>query len=240
MFYKSALHRAVVLSLAVSHLTSSQLLRPRSRVLSDQGHTECRQGPTAEGVPGKDDPTRCESGTSASPYPRHQSVPVHRLLGCTGDPHTACQNMADSPPECGVLVLISFSHEGRGGRLSNRRQMSLAGCKLGQGGPCQRHRGGSQVNKEAISYGHITEMLGRLHLNDRRELGKLRGRGKPQPRIITPPSLRVGRVSHGLKTRAPSSACGPQARPESQGGKGDRTVGERGQSVRKTKVLGTR
>lgn len=69
----------------------------------------------------------------------------------------------------------------------NCRQMSLTDCKLGQGGPFQRHEGGSQESKEAISSGHITEMLGRLHLNDCKEPGKLQATGKPQPRIITPP-----------------------------------------------------
>lgn len=34
---------------------------------------------------------------------------------------------------------------------------------------------------EAISYGHITEGLGRLHLNDCKELGNLQATGKPQP-----------------------------------------------------------
>ena len=93
--------------------------------------------------------------------------------------------MTDSPSqECQVLVLISFfREETRGKRLNNRRQMSHADCKLGQGGPFQRHRG-SQENKAAISYGHITEGLGRLRLNDCKELGKLQATGKPQPRII--------------------------------------------------------
>lgn len=128
------------------------------------------------------------------------------------------KNMTDSPSqECQVLVLISFSREeSRGKRLNNRRQMSHADCKLGQGGPFQRHRG-SQENKEAISYGHITEGLGRLHLNDCKELGKLQATGKPQPRIITPSQSQSGEISHGLRTRAPSSACGSQARPENQG-----------------------
>lgn len=51
----------VILSVAadtVSHLTSSQILWPRSRLLSDEGHRECRKCPMAERVPGKDDPTQ--------------------------------------------------------------------------------------------------------------------------------------------------------------------------------------
>lgn len=46
------------------------------------------------------------------PVPVH--APVHRLLVCTGDPHTACRSMIDPPPECGVPVLINFSHGGEG------------------------------------------------------------------------------------------------------------------------------
>lgn len=34
---------------------------------------------------------------------------IHAWLGCTGDPHRVCL----PPQERGVLVLISFSHEGR-------------------------------------------------------------------------------------------------------------------------------
>lgn len=55
------------------------------------------------------------------------------------------KHMTDSPPQGRrVLVLISFSHEERGGKmLCHYRQMSCAECKLGQGGPFRSHRGGS-------------------------------------------------------------------------------------------------
>ena len=112
-----------------------------------------------------------------------------------------------------VLVLISFSREGWEKRLCNRRQMSHANYKPHQGGPFQRHWGSSQENRKAISYGHITEMLGRLHLNDCKELGKLQATGKPQPLIITPPQSpggecfpRLQDVSLELSVWSPSKA----------------------------------
>lgn len=69
----------------------------------------------AERAPGGGEAHSMSQGQAPAPTHDIRVSLIHTLLGCAGDPHRACQNMPDSPPPaCGVLVLISFSHEGRG------------------------------------------------------------------------------------------------------------------------------
>lgn len=89
------------------------------------------------------DPTQGPLNQGQAQVPTYdiQVSPIHTPLAILVTLTEPAETMINSPPqECGVLVLISFCCDGLGEGVScSCRQMSLEDCKLGQGGPFQRH-----------------------------------------------------------------------------------------------------